>query len=125
LTDRAGVDAVIELDIAGNAHHLPGVLRPRGTVVIYGTGNPGMGGGGEAAIPAQWLLVNAITLKFIFVYELSKDERTAAISAITRLMEEKRLIHNVALALPLSDIAHAHELVEQGKQAGNVVVALR
>jgi NADPH:quinone reductase len=117
LTDKAGVDAVVELDLSANAGLLPGVLRPGGLVVVYGTG-------AESAIPAQWLLVNRITLKFIFVYELTKEEREAAVAAITRMLEQKGLITNVGLTLPLSDIVVAHEAVEQGKALGNVVVTL-
>ena len=117
LTDQAGVDAVIELDLTANARLLPAVLRPRGTVVVYGTH-------AEAQIPAQWLLVNAVALTFIFVYELSPEEREAAVGTITRMLAEKRLVNNVALTLPLDDIVAAHEAVEQGKAAGNVVVRL-
>lgn len=117
LTDQAGVDAVIELDLTANARLLPAVLRPRGTVVVYGTR-------AEAQIPAQWLLVNAVALKFIFVYELSPEEREAAVGTITRMLAEKRLVNNVALTFPLDDIVAAHEAVEQGEAAGNVVVRL-
>ena len=117
LTDQAGVDAVIELDLTANARLLPAVLRPRGTVVVYGTR-------AEAQIPAQWLLVNAVALKFIFVYELSPEEREAAVGTITRMLAEKRLVNNVALTFPLDDIVAAHEAVEQGKAMGNVVVTL-
>jgi len=118
LTDGAGVDAVIEMDLAANAKLYPGILHARSMVVVYGTGSP------EAQIPAQFLLVNQITMQWIFVYELTQSERAAAIGAITKLMEEKRLIHNVALTLPLSEIVQAHEAVEQGKALGNVVVML-
>jgi len=117
LTEKAGVDAMIELDLAANAKLVPAVLSPRGGVVVYGTGP-------EAQIPAQWLLVNAITLKFIFVYELTREEREAALSAITRMLEEKRLINTVALTVSLDDIVAAHEAVEQGKAIGNVVVQI-
>ena len=68
--------------------------------------------------------MNAITLRFIFVYELTAEERKAAVDTITRMLQEKRLTNNVALTLPLADIAAAHEAVEQGKTAGNVVVRL-
>jgi NADPH:quinone reductase len=118
LTDGAGVDGVVEMDLAANAKLYPGILRPRGTVAVYGTGSP------QAAIPAQFLLVNAIAIKFVYVYELTSEERSAAIGAITRMLEGKQLINNVALTLPLNDIVAAHEAVEQGKVAGNVVVAL-
>jgi len=118
LTDKGGVDAVIEMDLAANARLYPGVLHPRSKVVVYGTGAP------DAQVPAQFMLVNAITLEWIFVYELTPAERAAALDAIMSLMAQKRLIHNVALTLPLGDIVRAHETVEQGKTAGNVVVTM-
>jgi NADPH2:quinone reductase len=118
LTGKTGVDAVVEMDLAANAKHYPGWLRPRGHVVVYGTGSA------EAAIPAQPLLVNAIKIEFIYVYELTAQEREAAVSAINGMLESKTLINNVARALPLSDIVDAHEAVEQGKALGNVVVTL-
>ena len=118
LTDGAGVDAVLEVDLAANAQLYPGVLHPRSQVVVYGTGMA------QATVPAQFLLVNQIAMKWIFVYELTPQERAGAISEIMKMMEERRLIHNVALTLPLSKIIEAHEVVEQGKAMGNVVVTI-
>lgn len=118
LTDNAGLDAVIDMDLSANAKLYPRVLRPRGTAVIYGMGTP------ESQIASQWMLVNAITLKFIYVYELTQDEREAAVGEINRLLEAKRLINNVAKTFPLSDIVAAHEAVESGQVPGNVVVRL-
>jgi len=118
LTSKAGVDAVVEMDLAANAKLYPGLLHARSSVVVYGTGST------EAAIPAQFMLVNAIAVEFVFVYELTGEERAAAISAITRMLEARTLINNVALTLPLGDIVTAHEAVEQGKAMGNVVVTL-
>jgi NADPH2:quinone reductase len=86
--------------------------------VVYGTGSA------EAAIPAQSLLVNAIKVEFIFIYELDAAERQAAVTAINRMLANNTLINNVALRLPLDQIAAAHETVEQGKAMGNVVVTL-
>jgi NADPH2:quinone reductase len=118
LTGKAMVDAVIEMDLAANAKLYPGILHARSAVVIYGTGSA------EAQIPAQSLLVNGIRLQFIYVYELTPAERTSAVTGITRMLENKTLINNVALTLPLNDIVAAHEAVEQGKAMGNVVVTL-
>ena len=67
-------------------------------------------------IPAQFLLVNAIALRFIYVYELTPDERKAAVAAITRMLDERRLINNVALTLPLDEIVAAHEAVERARR---------
>jgi NADPH:quinone reductase len=117
ITGGRGADAMIELDLTANAKLIPAVLRPHGTVVIYGT-MP------EATIPAAFCLVNTITLKFFLVYELTEAERAAAISEITRVLEENRLVHNVARTFPFAEMAEAHEAVESGKVPGNVVVTI-
>ena len=112
---KGGVDAVIELDLTANAALLPAVLRPRGTVAVYGTGP-------QAQIPASFCLVNNIALKFMLVYELTPDERARAVADISAMLEGNRLIHNVARTFPLADIVAAHEMVEQGRAIGNVIV---
>jgi NADPH2:quinone reductase len=58
------------------------------------------------------------------VYELTADERTRVIADITRMLEAGALKHNIAASFPLADIVKAHETVESGKIAGNVVIAL-
>ncbi len=112
---KGGADAVIELDLTANAALLPGVLRPRGTLIVYGT-SP------QVQFPGSFCLVNNITVKFMLVYELTTDERARAVTDITRMLEANRLIHNVAKTFPLDDIIAAHETVEAGKTAGNVVM---
>lgn len=118
LTGGKGVDAVVELDFSSNAKLLPDVLRSRGLVVIYGNSQP------TAEVPSAFCLMNQITLRYIFVYELTATERARAIAEITHLMEAKRLIHNVARTFSLEELVAAHEAVEQGAVTGNVVVQL-
>jgi len=118
ITGKAGVDAIVELDVAANAKLMPQVLRPRGLVVIYGTG------AAEAGMPLMFCLRNAITLKFIYVYELDSGERAAALAGIERALATGTLITNVGAAFPLADIIAAHEAVEQGQVLGNVVVTI-
>ena len=117
-TGKTGVDAVVEMDLAANAKLYPGLLRPRGHVVVYGTGSA------EATIPAQPALVAAMKIEFVYVYELTAPEREAAVSAINRMLGSNALVNNVALSLPLSDIVAAHEAVEQGQTMGNIVITL-
>lgn len=115
---HTGADVAIELDINANAGLMPSVLRPRASVIVYGVGAL------EGLLPVQAFLVNQFTLRFIFVYELSGDERAAAIAEITRMLQADRLVHNVAATFPLDEVAAAHEAVESGTTAGNVVVTL-
>ena len=114
---KGGVDAVIEVDLTANAHLLPSVLRPRGTLVVYGTGP-------QVQFPGSFCLDNNITVKFLLVYELTEDERNRAISDITRKLEANTLKHNVAKTFPLAEIVAAHEYVEQGRAIGNVVIQI-
>lgn len=108
LTGGRGVDRVIELDITANARLLPGVLAPRGTVVVYGIG------GAEAALPAPFCLFTSATVKFFLVYELTAAEREAAVAGVNGMLAAGRLVHAIGRTLPLERIAEAHELVEQG-----------
>ena len=114
---KGGVDAVIELDLTANAALLPATLRPRGTLVVYGTGP-------QVPFPGSFCLVNNITVKFLLVYELTADERARAVDGVTRMLEANRLKHNVARTYPLAEIVAAHEAVESGKLAGNVVMTM-
>ncbi len=117
ITGKRGVDAVIEMDLAANAKLIPAVLRPKGSVIVYGT-TP------EAAIPAAFCLVNTIRLQFFLVYELDAAERERAVTGITRALEQGKLVNRMAQpTYALADIAAAHEAVERGT-IGNVVVTM-
>lgn len=117
ITGKRGVDAVIEMDLAANAKLIPAVLRPKGSVLVYGT-TP------EAAIPAAFCLVNTIRLQFFLVYELDTAERERTVTGITRALEQGKLANQIAQpTYALADIAAAHEAVERGT-IGNVVVTM-
>ncbi len=90
LTGKRGVDAVIEMNINANAKLLPSVLRPKGSVIIYGIAGP------EAAIPGPFCPSNSIKLQFFLVYELDAAERQRATDAIRGAGESGKLINTVA-----------------------------
>jgi NADPH2:quinone reductase len=117
ITDKRGVDAVIEMDLAANAKLIPQVLRPKGSVIVYGT-TP------EATLPAAFCLTQSIQLQFFLVYELDAQERERAIAAINQALTQGALINRVAQpTYKLADIVAAHEAVERGT-IGNVIVTM-
>jgi len=118
---EAGADHTVnykkELDLAANAKLIPGVLRPKGSVIVYGT-TP------EAVLPAAFCLVNTIRLQFFLVYELDAGERQHAVSAIDSALRARKLFNRVAQpTYPLAKIREAHEAVEHGT-LGNVIVTI-
>jgi NADPH2:quinone reductase len=117
ITGKRGADAMIEMDLAANAKLIPQVLRPKGSVIVYGTS-------GEVILPAFFCLTQSIRLQFFLVYELNTQERERAVGAITHALEGGRLINRVAQpTYALADIAAAHEAVERGT-IGNVIVTI-
>lgn len=116
LTGGRGVDAVIEMDFTANAKLYPACVRPGATIVVYGMGQT------EATLPTFWFMRNHVTLKFVYVYEMDAADREACLRELDALLREGALQHTVAQRLPLADIAHAHDLVEQGQVLGNVVL---
>jgi NADPH2:quinone reductase len=117
ITGKRGVDAVIEMDLAANAKLIPQVLRPKGSVIVYGTS-------GEATLPAFFCLTQSIRLQFFLVYELDTAEREQAVFAINRVLSEGNLSNRVAQpTYSLPETAAAHEAVERGT-IGNVIVTI-
>ena len=116
LTHGLGVDRIIELDFAANAEADLKMLRPGGECVVYGSGAPMM------QLPFFPLIARNLQLKFFIVYNLAPPDRERAVATLTRMLQRGALRHNVAARLPLADIAAAHELVESGRAAGNVVL---
>jgi NADPH2:quinone reductase len=114
ITGKRGVDTVIEMDLSANARLMSFVLRPKGKVIVYGTG-------AEATIPAFFCLANSILMQFFLVYQLDAQQRERAVAGITRALEEGRLASRIGPTFPLAEVAAAHEAVERGT-IGNVIV---
>jgi NADPH2:quinone reductase len=112
------VDAIVEVDFTTNAASYPGLLRPSGRVVVYGMNRT------QAELGTFWFMRNQISLEFVFVYELSEQDRTDRLAQLQGLLSDGALDHCVAAVLDLGDVARAHDLVEQGEVMGNVVLAI-
>lgn len=116
LTAGAGVDRIVELDLAANLKTDMAALRRDGEITAYGSGLP------EIPVPFFPALLKNLRLQFFIVYNLSDADRKSGLAEVTALLNQDRLKHNVDGRLPLARIAEAHELVESGKAIGNVVI---
>ena len=113
---EASVDRVLEVNLSANAALDAAVLKPGGSVVVYGSDDD------MAPVPARASIVKAITYRFFLVYEMPLAKRQAAVAELTRWMDEGKLKHTVAQRFALADIAAAHEAVEARRAMGNIVV---
>ena len=118
LTRGDGVDGVIDMDLSTTAELIAeGIVRPHGTIVCYGSNDPG-----DIPLSFQAMLFNSYALKTFLVYELKPEDRHAAIQELVVLLEDGLLKHSIGAHFRLRDIAAAHEAVESGKVIGNVVL---
>ena len=116
MTGGHGVDRVVEVDIAGNAALLPQIVAKEGLCVAYGSNAP------QATFDFGPMILSGAAVRFFIVYELSAEARARGVADVNRWLTEGRLRHAIGATLPLARTAEAHELVEQGRVIGNVIV---
>jgi NADPH:quinone reductase len=117
-TGNAGVDRVIEVDVAANAAIDAQCVRSGGEWVVYGSGKS------PFSLDFFPLIAKNIELRFFIVYNLDREQRARAIDALHGLLKKGAIRHNVAQKLPLARIADAHDMVGAGTAGGNVVLTL-
>ncbi len=118
LTDRHGVDRIIEMDLAANIQSDLAALRADGEIVVYGSGAP------EIAVPFFASILKNVRYHFFIVYNLNAADRASALAGLSSLLAENKLTHQIAARMPLSKAAEAHRLIESGAAVGNVVLEI-
>ena len=120
LTGGKGVELIIDMDFSMTSTWLSaGVLAPHGTLVSYGSNVVA-----ELPVNFRSLLWSSLTLKFFLVYDLLPADREAALLQLDSLLRANQLQHTLGSQFALADIARAHEVVEAGREIGNVVLTL-
>jgi NADPH2:quinone reductase len=117
-THGAGVDRIIEVDVAANGAVDLDLIRPGGACVVYGSG------AAQFELPFFPLIVKNVTLHFFIVYNLDDADRERTVATLTGWLERGVVAHQIGERLPLGRIAEAHERIEQGAAVGNVVLAI-
>ncbi len=119
LTGGMKVDRLIEGEFGGNLIHLLDTMKTSSIVATYASmSDP------TPAIPFYKMMYLDLTVRFVIVYAMPQHAKAAAISDITRMLENNELSHRVADKYPLDQVAKAHRKVEKGKVRGGVVVTI-
>lgn len=118
ITNGQGLDRIVEVDLATNIGADVQVLRNDSDIVVYGSSKP------EVSTPFSSLILKNISMHYFIVYNLSDTARRKAIEGLSNYLDRGKLIHNIGMRLPLNQIVEAHELIEQGRYIGNVILAV-
>jgi NADPH2:quinone reductase len=118
-TAGQGVDRIIEVDFGANRDLDLKLLKAGGDIVVYGSNDM------EFKLPFLPLILKNVRLRFFNVYHLAAADRRTLNASLESMLEKGSLTHNIAARLPLERIVEAHEMVEEGRSVGNVIVDLR
>lgn len=115
LTGGAGVDRIVEVDLAANFALSSTIIKPGGTIsVYYSSGDPDN-------LFMRMALKNAL-LRFMVLHSVPREAIDHARADIATWLAEGGAMHTVAGTFPLAETAEAHKFVEGGSKLGTVVV---
>ena len=111
------VDRIIDLEFGANLNTSLQVIATSGTIVTYGSvAVP------EPTLPFFQMMYLDLNVEFVIVYAMPEAAKMHAARDITEALANDRLQHRIAKRRPLTEIAEANVLVEQGTIRGAVVL---
>jgi NADPH2:quinone reductase len=114
------VDRVIDVEFGANLPAVLDAVRTSASIVTYGSTAIT-----EPVLPFYRMMFMDLLVRLVIVYDMPESAKNAAITDITSALEKNSLQHRLAHLLPLSEIAQAHELIEQGGLRGGIVLQTR
>jgi NADPH2:quinone reductase len=117
-TGGAGVDLVVDVDLAGNLDATLACLAPAATIACYAS---------AGALPDGFFFRLArqnVVLQTIVLNTIPRQAMAQAQRDITSLLASGLARHRIAGRFSLDQIVAAHEAVEAGEKRGTVVVEI-
>jgi len=116
-TNGAGVDHIVEVELGGNFAQSAKVIAEHGTLAWYGSESLR-----EPVFPAYPLMFRNVSLRGIFLYAITSEQRASAVADITSALEAGLLRPLIDSVWSLEETLKAHERVESGDRSGAVIV---
>ncbi len=113
------IDRVVDVEFGANLPELLDCLRTGATIATYSsTVVP------EPSLPFRTMMFMDLTVRMVIVYAMPETAKAQAVADTQALLAEGGLRHRIAQILPFTDMARAHEIIEDGSVRGCVVVTL-
>ncbi|MGE4759873.1 NADPH:quinone reductase [Yersinia enterocolitica] len=119
-TGGFGVDRIVDVDLVSNLNTDVTCLKKSGVISAYATEEPSA----QLHIPFLKTMFEGFVFRFVFVYTMPEEARNEAIRDITACLRMEAYTPEIALTLPLADIAVGHEAMEQSKAIGKILISL-
>jgi NADPH:quinone reductase len=118
ITQGAGVDHVVDVDLGGNLATTLAAVREHGSIAYYATN-----GALKAEIDLRALMARNLTMRGFVLPTSPHANRKRAQQDLAAFIRSPGCILSVAGEFPLYETAAAHRAVEAGGKVGTVVVA--
>ena len=113
------IDRVVEVEFGANLPELLKCVRIGATIATYSsTIVP------EPSVPFRTMMFMDLTVRMVIVYAMPEAAKAEAVAATQQKLAEGALQHRVTELLPFDEMARAHELIEQGRVRGCVIVSI-
>jgi NADPH:quinone reductase-like Zn-dependent oxidoreductase len=113
------VDRVIDVEFGANLPEVLTCIRTGGVIATYSSTQVK-----EPQLPFLRMMYQDLTLRLVLVYSMPEAAKKHAAADITQAFRHGMLLHRIGARLPLAEIVHANELVEQGGSPGCVILEL-
>jgi NADPH2:quinone reductase len=113
------VDRVVDVEFGANLPEVLKCARIGATIATYSSTQVK-----EPQLPFIQMMFMDLTLRMVIVYAMPEAAKQAAVTQTCELLAADALQHRIAHVVPLQQVAHAHELIEQGGFGGCVVVTI-
>jgi NADPH:quinone reductase-like Zn-dependent oxidoreductase len=119
LTDGAGVDRVVEVELGGNMPVTSRILKANAVIAAYASmAVP------EAPLPFYPMLMAGPTIEIVACFTVPEADKLQGARDISDWLAAGKLRHNVGATFALGDIVGAHEAVESGSVIGGAVLEI-
>lgn len=119
LAGTNGIDRILEVDFGANLEADHAIIRENGIIASYSSTKDT-----EPKLPYYAFARKGVTIHFIQGKNLPENRRAAAARDINVLMQRDLLRHPEVKVFPLAETAQAHDLLESGRFAGKVLIAV-
>jgi NADPH:quinone reductase-like Zn-dependent oxidoreductase len=119
LTAGRGVDRIVDAEFGANLAADTAMLAANGAISTYASAaDP------KPTCAVYPLMLKNATLRFVLVYDMPEEAKQQAARAVNDLLAAARLQHQIAVTLPLDQIAAAHAAIEGNTAQGCVIVTV-
>ncbi len=118
-TGEKGFDLVVEPRFASNIALNSRIVSRKGIIAAYGVDDDP-----APVIPVVQLVMMNATCRFIGIFGLSRSDLASLFERTNELIADGSLQHRIGLEVPLTQVAQAHQQVENGSVSGAALVRI-